>query len=48
MSRSSGFFFAVMALAILSLVLASVQVWVAAFEQSDYRASQRFKGEAMR
>lgn len=47
-SRRSGFFFAVMALAILSLVLATVQVWVASFEQSDYRASQRFKGEAMR
>jgi len=44
----SGFFFAVMALAMLSLVLMTVQVWVKAFEQSDYRASQRFKGEAVR
>ncbi|MFA6214374.1 MAG: hypothetical protein WC717_03790 [Candidatus Micrarchaeia archaeon] len=43
-----GFFFAVMALAMLSLVLMTVQVWVKTFEQSDYRASQRFKGEAMR
>ena len=46
--RRSGFFFAVMALAILSLVLMTVQIWVTTFEQSDYRASQRFKGEAMR
>ncbi len=43
-----GFFFAVMALAMLSLVLMTVQVWVKTFEQSDYRASQRFKGEAVR
>jgi len=43
-----GFFFAVMALAILSLVLLTVQLWVKTFEQSDYRASQRFKAEAMR
>ena len=47
-SARGGFFFAVMALAILSLVLMTVQVWVKTFEQSDYRASQRFKGEAMR
>jgi len=46
--RRSGFFFSVMALAILSLVLLTVQVWVTTFEQSDYRASQRFKGEAVR
>jgi len=46
--RRSGFFFAVMALAMLSLVLLTVQVWVKTFEQGDYRASQRFKGEAMR
>jgi len=44
----SGFFFAVMALAMLSLVLMTVQVWVKTFEQTDYRASQRFKGEAVR
>ena len=44
----SGFFFAVMALAMLSLVLMTVQVWVKTFEQSDYNSSQRFKGEAMR
>ena len=44
----SGFFFAVMALAMLSLILMTVQVWVKTFEQSDYRASQRFKGEAVR
>ena len=43
-----GFFFAVMALAMLSLVLMTVQIWVKTFEQSDYRASQRFKGEAVR
>ncbi|MFA5929353.1 MAG: hypothetical protein WC861_00560 [Candidatus Micrarchaeia archaeon] len=43
-----GFFFAVMALAMLALVLMTVQVWVMSFEQSDYRASQRFKGEAVR
>ena len=43
----SGFFFAVMALAMLSLVLMTVQVWVKTFEQSDYNSSQRFKGEAM-
>ena len=47
-SARSGFFFAVMALAMLSLVLMTVQVWVKTFEQSDYNASQRFKGEAMR
>jgi len=47
-SARGGFFFAVMALAILSLVLMTVQVWVKTFEQSDYRASQRFKGEAVR
>ena len=44
----NGFFFAVMALAMLSLMLMTVQVWVKTFEQSDYRASQRFKGEAVR
>jgi len=44
----SGFFFAVMALAMLSLVLMTVQIWVKTFEQADYRASQRFKGEAVR
>ncbi|MFA6327846.1 MAG: hypothetical protein WCY41_00175 [Candidatus Micrarchaeia archaeon] len=43
-----GFFFAVMALAILSLVLMTVQVWVKTSEQADYHSSQRFKGEAMR
>ena len=47
-SARSGFFFAVMALAMLSLVLMTVQIWVKTFEQSDYRASQRFKGEAVR
>ncbi|MCX8174789.1 MAG: hypothetical protein N3E51_01125 [Candidatus Micrarchaeota archaeon] len=43
-----GFFFTVMALALLSFMLLSVQLWVRTFEQSDARASQRFKGEAMR
>jgi len=47
-SARGGFFFAVMALAMLSLMLMTVQVWVKTFEQSDYRASQRFKGEAVR
>ena len=43
-----GFFFTVMALAILSFMLLTVQVWVKTFEQSDQRASERFKGESMR
>jgi hypothetical protein len=48
-SKSSrGFFFTVMALAMLSLMLLTVQVWVRTFEQQDTRAAQRFKGEAMR
>ncbi|MCX6771651.1 MAG: hypothetical protein NTX79_06360 [Candidatus Micrarchaeota archaeon] len=47
-SARGGFFFAVMALAMLSLVLLTVQIWVRTFEQSDYSASQRFKGEAVR
>lgn len=37
-----------MALAILSFVLLSAQVWVRTFEQYDARSAQRFKGEAMR
>ncbi len=37
-----------MALAILSFMLLTVQVWVQTFERSDQRAAQRFKGEAVR
>ena len=43
-----GFFLTMMALAILSFMLLTTQVWVQAFEQSDVRASERFKGESMR
>jgi len=43
-----GFFFTVMALAILSFMLFTVQIWVRVFEQSDIRSAERFKGEAMR
>jgi len=43
-----GFFFTVMALAILSFMLLTVQVWVRTFEQSDARHAERFKAEAMR
>ena len=43
-----GFFFTVMALAILSFMLLTVQVWVRTFEQSDISAASRFKGESMR
>jgi hypothetical protein len=43
-----GFFFTIMALAILTFMLANVQVWVRTFEQGDLSASQSFKGEAMR
>lgn len=43
-----GFVFTVMALALLSFMLVSVQVWTQAFGQSDLRASERFKGESMR
>ncbi len=46
--RRRGFFFTVMALAILSFMLLTVQLWVRVFEQSDIRAAERFKGEAMR
>lgn len=42
-----GFFFTVMALAMLSFMLLTVQVWVRTFEQSDLRSSQRFRGEAV-
>lgn len=37
-----------MALAILSFMLLTTQVWVRTFEEMDQRASDRFKGEAMR
>lgn len=47
-AQSRGFFFTVMALAMLMLMLLSVQVWVRTFEQQDSRATQKFKGEAMR
>ena len=43
-----GFVFTVMALALLSFMLVSVQVWTQAFGQSDLRAAERFKGESMR
>jgi hypothetical protein len=42
-----GFFFTIMAFAILSFMLLTAQVWVRTFEQSDQRAAQRFKGEAI-
>lgn len=43
-----GFFLTMMALAILSFMLLTVQVWVQVFEQGDIRAAGRFKGESMR
>ena len=43
-----GFFFTVMALALLSFMLLAAQVWVRTFEQKDEDATVRFKGEAMR
>lgn len=43
-----GFIFTVLALAILAMVLLSVGTWSRAFEQSEERASQRFKGESVR
>ena len=43
-----GFFFTAMALAILSFMLLTSQVWVRTFEQQDASAVIRFKGEAMR
>ncbi len=43
-----GFFFTAMALAILSFMLLTTQVWVRTFEQKDEHAAARFKGEAMR
>lgn len=43
-----GFFFTVMALAILAFMLLTVQVWVRTFEQQDRRAAEGFKGEALR
>lgn len=43
-----GFFFTIMALAILSFILLSVSVWVRSFEQSDERLSQKFRGQSMR
>ena len=43
-----GFFFTAMALAILSFMLLTSQVWVRTFEQQDASAVVRFKGEAMR
>ena len=46
--ESRGFFFTVLALAMLSLMLFTVQIWVRVLEQSDIRSSERFKGEAMR
>ena len=46
--NKQGFFLTMMALAILSFMLLTAQVWVQAFEQSDVRASERFKGESMR
>lgn len=46
--RKRGFFLTMMALAILSFMLLTAQVWLRTFEQSDIRAASRFKGEAMR
>ena len=43
-----GFFFTVMALAILSFMLLTVQVWVRTFEEQDRHTAETFKGEAMR
>ena len=43
-----GFFLTMMALAILSFMLLTAQVWLQTFEQSDIRAASRFKGESMR
>jgi len=43
-----GFFFTAMALAILSFMLLTTQVWVRTFELKDNSAAVRFKGEAMR
>ncbi|MEM2137716.1 MAG: hypothetical protein QW568_01380 [Candidatus Anstonellaceae archaeon] len=43
-----GFFFTVMALAILSVMLLTMQLWLATYGQSDIRGASRFKGEAMR
>lgn len=43
-----GFFFTVMALAMLSVMLLVVQLWISTYGQSDIRSAERFKGEAMR
>ena len=47
-SSKKGFFLTMMALAILSFMLLTAQVWLQTFEQSDIRAASRFKGESMR
>jgi len=47
-SAMRGFFFTVMALAILSVMLLTMQLWLRTYEQSDIRGASRFKGEAMR
>ena len=43
-----GFFFTLMALAVLSFMLLSMQIWIRTFERSDENSALRFKGEAMR
>ncbi|MFA6489786.1 MAG: hypothetical protein WCT52_03830 [Candidatus Micrarchaeia archaeon] len=43
-----GFVFTMMALAILTFMLLSMQVWIRSFERSDENSVARFKGEAIR
>lgn len=42
-----GFFFTVMALAVLSFMLLTVQIWVRTFEQQDRQSAETFKADAM-
>lgn len=46
--KKQGFVFTVLALAILVLIMLSMALWVRTFEQGEIRASERFKGEAVR
>jgi|GEM_PF-845044 len=43
-----GFFFTILALAILSFMLLSMQTWIRTFELTDQRSAARFKGDAVR
>lgn len=47
-THSRGFVFTMMALAVLTFMLLSMQIWIRSFERSDENSAAKFKGEAIR